>query len=272
MRGAGAAAGALELLAGPCVLESEDLALEVAQGLKERLAHLGGAVSVVFKGSFDKANRSSIDGYRGPGMERGLAILERVKKEHALPVVTDFHLPSQADEVASVADVLQVPAFLCRQTDMVSGGAEACRRRGGRLNVKKGQFVSPGEAANIVAKALPFLPRERVMLTERGHCFGYNNLVVDMASFQVMGGLGVTTVFDATHSVQLPGGLGKETGGKREQIGVLARAAAAAGADALFVEVHPRVHEARSDAATALPLDGVGPLVEGVLRVREAVR
>ena len=259
------------LFSGPCVLESESLALEVAESLREQLAPFGDKVSLTFKGSFDKANRTSIDSYRGPGIEKGLKILETVKSKTGLPVITDYHLPEQADEVASVVDTLQVPAFLCRQTDMIVAGAKACEKHGSNLKIKKGQFLSPEETKNIVDKAVHFLMKDRIFLTERGTSFGYNNLLVDMASFSIMKSFGVRTIHDATHCVQRPGGLGNKTGGKREQILVLARAAIAAGADGLFMECHPEPDKALSDASTSLELSKIGPIIEQLLKVKEAV-
>ncbi len=261
----------LILFSGPCVLESEDLAMEVAQSLKEQLKPFGDRVHLTFKGSFDKANRSSIDSYRGPGIEKGLKILEKVKKETGLPVITDYHLPSQAEEVASVVDTLQIPAFLCRQTDMIIAGAQACEKYGRQLKIKKGQFLSPEETKNIVDKAVNFLMKDKILLTERGTSFGYNNLVVDMASFSIMKSFGVRTIHDATHCVQRPGGLGTSTGGKREQILVLARAAVAAGADGVFMECHPNPDKALSDSTTSLELPKVGGIIESLLKVKDAV-
>lgn len=259
------------IFSGPCVLESEELALEIAQSLQEQLKPFGDRVQLTFKGSFDKANRTSINSYRGPGIEKGLKIMEAVKAKTGLPVITDFHLPSQAEEVASVCNVLQVPAFLCRQTDMIIAGAEACKKYGSTLKVKKGQFLSPEETKNIVDKAENFIPKEQILLTERGSSFGYNNLVVDMASFSIMKSFGVKTIHDATHCVQRPGGLGNATGGKREQILVLARAAVAAGADGVFMECHPNPEKALSDAATSLELSKVGGIIESLLKIHEVL-
>lgn len=259
------------VFSGPCVLESEDLAMEVAGSLKEQLAQFGDKVELSFKGSFDKANRTSIDSYRGPGIEKGLKILEKVKKELGLPVITDFHLPEQADEVASVADTIQIPAFLCRQTDMIIAGAKACEKYGSRLKIKKGQFLSPEETGNIVDKAVNFLMKDKILLTERGSSFGYNNLVVDMASFSIMKSFGVRAIHDATHCVQRPGGLGNKTGGKREQILVLAKAAVAAGADGVFLECHPQPDKALSDASTSLELGKVGGIIGSLLKIYEVV-
>lgn len=257
------------LFSGPCVLESEELALEIAGFLKENLAPFSDRLDLTFKGSFDKANRTSVDSFRGPGMEKGLQILETVKKETSLPLITDFHLPDQAEAVASVVDTLQIPAFLCRQTDLVVAGAKACAKYKRQLKIKKGQFLSPEETQNIVKKANTFLPLEQIILTERGSSFGYNNLVVDMASFMIMKSFGVRTVHDATHCVQRPGGLGNKTGGKREQIAVLAQAAIAAGADGLFMECHPNPDQALSDASTSLDMKVVPKLVEKLLKYYE---
>lgn len=261
----------LIVFSGPCVLESEDLALEVAESLKEQLSGFGDEVELTFKGSFDKANRTSINSYRGPGIEKGLKIMEAVKAKTGLPVITDFHLPEQADEVASVCNTLQIPAFLCRQTDMIIAGAEACKKYGSRLKVKKGQFLSPEETKNIVDKAINFLEKDSILLTERGTSFGYNNLVVDMASFSIMKSFGVKTIHDATHCVQRPGGLGNATGGKREQILVLAKAAIAAGADGVFMECHPNPSEAKSDASTSLELAKVGGIIESLLKIKRVL-
>lgn len=259
----------LKLFIGPCVLESEDLAMMIATKIKSDLAHLHNRVELTFKGSFDKANRTSVDSYRGPGLEQGLLILEKVKKELGLPVVTDFHTPDQAQHVAKSVDVLQIPAFLCRQTDMIIEGAKACAKYGRTLKIKKGQFLSPYDAKNIVDKAKHFLPLDRILLTERGSSFGYNNLIVDMASFDIMKSFGVKTIYDATHAVQMPGGLGKTTGGKRDQIVTLAKAAMAAGADGIFLECHPTPDRALSDASTSLPLSDVKNIVEKLLQIYE---
>ena len=234
------------LIAGPCALESEALALEVGLELKRVCKRLG--VPFVFKASFDKANRSSLDSYRGPGMAQGLRVLERVRTRLGVPVLTDVHESGQAAGVAAVADVLQIPAFLCRQTDLLL----ACGATGKAVNVKKGQFVAPwnmGEAVEKVRSA-----GGRPLLCERGAAFGYNNLVVDFTGLPVMRAFGVPVVFDATHSVQLPGGLGKSSGGRREHVEHLACAAAAAGVDGYFFETHPRPDKALSDGPNMLPL------------------
>lgn len=260
----------MDFFIGPCVLESEQLAIEIASYLVENLKDYSDEIQLSFKGSFDKANRSSIDSYRGPGIESGLKILEKVKKETGLTTITDFHLPSQAEEVASVVDTLQVPAFLCRQTDMIVAGAKSCAKYGRQLKIKKGQFVSPWDTEHIVHKASPFLSLDKILLTERGTSFGYNNLIVDMASFEIMKSFGVRTIHDATHCVQRPGGLGKTSGGKREQILTLAKAAVAAGADGIFMEAHPNPDMAKSDASTSLPLEKVKSIVEQLLRIKKA--
>ena len=261
----------MELFIGPCVLESEELAMSVAERLVKDLEPYSDKIKMSFKGSFDKANRSSIDSYRGPGLDEGLRILEKVSKTFNVPTITDFHSPDQAEVVASVVDTLQVPAFLCRQTDMIIAGAKACKQYGGQLKVKKGQFLAPWDCQNIVEKASNFLPLDKILLTERGTSFGYNNLVVDMASFEIMKSFGVRTVHDATHCVQKPGGLGKSTGGKREQIFTLAKAAIAAGADALFMEAHPNPEKALSDATSQLPLDQVAGIIGKLVEIKEVV-
>ena len=204
-------------------------------------------------------------------MKKGTEILSKVKSTYNVPVLTDIHLPEQCDEVASVANVLQVPAFLCRQTDLVVAAARACDKYNGLLNVKKGQFLSPEESKNIIKKVEGFLKTDSLMLTERGTSFGYNNLVVDMSSFMIMKSFGVKVIHDATHCVQKPGGLGKSTGGKREQIEVLARAAVAAGADGIFMETHPTPEKALSDAATCIDLQKVGAVVDKLLQIKEVV-
>lgn len=260
----------MDFFIGPCVLESMELADEIAGFLVENLQ--APEIELTFKGSFDKANRSSIKSYRGPGLEKGLKILEAIKSKYKIPVITDFHLPGQAEEVASVVDTLQIPAFLCRQTDMIVAGGRACEKFGGRLKIKKGQFLSPYETENIVEKASSFLPKSKILLTERGTSFGYQNLIVDMASFQIMKSFGVKTIHDATHCVQKPGGLGSSTGGKKEQIEVLARAAMAAGADGIFMEAHPNPSKALSDSATMLQLDEVPILIKKLLKIKKALQ
>ncbi|ADW19447.1 2-dehydro-3-deoxyphosphooctonate aldolase [Desulfobulbus propionicus DSM 2032] len=254
----------LLLMAGPCVLESGDLAWEIAREMKAIAARLG--VSYVFKASFDKANRTSLSSFRGPGAEKGLRILGRLRAEVGVPVVSDIHEPGQAELAADCLDILQIPAFLCRQTDLLMAAA----RTGKVVNVKKGQFVSPWDMEHAVNK-LRGAGTEKILLTERGASFGYNNLVVDMRSLVVMRAFGYPVVFDATHSVQLPGGAGGSSGGQREFIPALARAAMAVGIDGLFLEVHPQPDKALCDGPNSLPLDQVEPLLKQLLAVRQAV-
>ena len=272
----------MTLIAGPCVIEDEGLVLEVAQELKRQLANL--PVRLYFKSSFDKANRTSIEGFRGPGLKEGLKILEKVRAKTGLPLLTDFHTPDQAGPVAEIVEFMQVPAFLCRQTDMIAAAAESALKHGRRLNVKKGQFLAPWDAKNIVEKVREVEKRfvagggaqptpDWFCLTERGVCLGYNTLVVDMISFQCMKAFGVPVIYDATHSIQSPGGGagGKSTGGKREYLETLARAAMAAGADGLFMECHPRPAEAKSDGPNAFYLEHVGEFIKQLLTIRSAV-
>lgn len=268
----------MTLIAGPCVIEDEGLVLETAAELKRQLSDL--PVDFYFKSSFDKANRTSIDGFRGPGMNEGLRILGLAKSKHSVQLLTDIHTPDQAHPVAEVIDFLQIPAFLCRQTDLVLAAAESALRFGRRLNVKKGQFLAPWDAMNIVDKVRSVeqtankSPRsDWFCLTERGVSFGYNALIVDMTSFQTIKKMGVPVIYDATHSVQSPGAGsgGRSTGGKRENIEVLARAAMAAGADGLFLECHPNPAVAKSDAANAFHLEHVGQFVRQLLTIRETV-
>ena len=237
----------LFLIAGPCVVESEGLILETAGKLKELTQELG--VPFIFKSSFDKANRSSRASFRGPGMEEGLRILSEVKRQLRVPVLTDIHEDTPLDEVAQVADVLQTPAFLCRQTNFIVNAAS----QGRPVNIKKGQFLSPWEMQNVVDKARS-TGNQHIMVCERGFSFGYNNLVSDMRSLSVMRETGCPVVFDATHSVQLPGGKGTASGGQREFVPVLARAAVAAGVSGLFMETHPDPDKALSDGPNAWPL------------------
>ena len=250
----------LFLIAGPCVVESEQLALDTAGELKEICARLG--VPFIYKSSFDKANRSSYSSFRGPGMEEGLRILETVKRELGVPVITDVHEDTPLDEVASVVDVLQTPAFLCRQTNFIQNVA----RQGLPVNIKKGQFLAPWDMKNVVEKAHAMGNRQ-IMVCERGVSFGYNNLVSDMRALAVMRDTGCPVVFDATHSVQLPGGQGSVSGGQREFVPVLARAAVAAGIAGLFMETHPDPERALSDGPNAWPL----PRMEALLRTLVAL-
>lgn len=253
----------LPLISGPCALESEELAVGVGRRLAELSRRLG--VPVVFKSSFDKANRSAIDSYRGPGLEEGLRRLSAVKQETGLPVLTDVHEPGQCEPAAEVCDVLQIPAFLCRQTDLVVEAA----RTGRAVNVKRGQFMAPEDMARVVEK-VHSVGNERVSVTERGASFGYHDLVVDMRSFPLLHELGIVTVYDVTHSLQLPGS-GRQTGGLRRFAEPLARAAVAAGADGLFIEVHPHPDEALSDSATQLDPDRAERLVASLLSIRRAL-
>ena len=255
--------GPLLLIAGPCVVESAGQCHTLAKRLKQIAADA--RLPFVFKASFDKANRSSAASYRGPGMERGLAILAEVKAHHGVPILTDIHETHQAEPVAEVADVLQIPAFLCRQTDLI----QAAARTGRVVNIKKGQFLAPEDMGNAVEKAVAAGARG-IILTERGTSFGYRNLVVDMRSLAILRRLGWPVVFDATHSVQLPGGAGTHSGGQREFVPVLARAAAAVGIDGLFVEVAVNPATAKSDAANSLPVRELPALLKAVEAVREA--
>ncbi len=253
------------LIAGTCVVESEAMALDTAGELKEITAELG--IPFIYKSSFDKANRSSQAGFRGPGMEKGLRILAEVRSQVGVPVLTDVHEDTPFSEVASVVDVLQTPAFLCRQTDFILKVASA----GKPVNIKKGQFLSPWEMQNVVDKAKS-TGNEDIMLCERGFSFGYNNLVSDMRSLAVMRGTGCPVVFDATHSVQLPGSKGNASGGQREFIPVLARAATAAGIAGLFMETHPDPDKALSDGPNAWPLDKMYALLETLRSIDASVK
>ncbi|HOV77666.1 MAG TPA: 3-deoxy-8-phosphooctulonate synthase [Sedimentisphaerales bacterium] len=246
----------LFLMAGPCVIESETLCLDIAERLVKISERTG--VSVVFKASFDKANRSSYLSFRGPGLTEGMKILAKVRAETGLPVMTDIHEPAQAAEAGATVDCLQIPAFLCRQTDLLV----ACAETGRPISVKKGQFVSPDEMGNVADK-IRSCRNDKVILTERGTFFGYNRLVNDLTGIPIMQGFGCPVVFDATHSTQQPGGLGSTSGGKREMAPLLAKAAVAAGANGLFLEVHPEPEKGLSDASTMLPLDWL----EGLVRI-----
>lgn len=251
----------LTLIAGPCVIESRQLVLEVAGAVAEICRRLG--VQYVFKASFDKANRTSASSFRGPGMEDGLAVLQEVKDQLHVPVLTDIHESYQAAIVAKVVDVLQIPAFLCRQTDLLLAAAET----GKAINVKKGQFLAPAEMSQVVKK-LRSAGVKNLLLTERGSSFGYNTLVVDFRSLPQLQELGCPVIFDATHSVQQPGGQGGTSGGQREYVAPLARAAVAVGVDGLFMEIHPRPDEALSDGPNTLPLHRLEPLLRQLLAIR----
>jgi 2-dehydro-3-deoxyphosphooctonate aldolase (KDO 8-P synthase) len=256
--------GDLSFLLGPCVVESSKHALFMAREIKSICDSVG--VGVVYKSSFDKANRSSIESFRGQGMEFGLDVLSEVKSQVGVPIVTDIHEPSQAEKAAEVADILQIPAFLCRQTDLLVAAA----RTGKAVNVKKGQFLAPWDAKNIVDK-LRESGCEKILLTERGASFGYNNLVVDLRSFPIMRSFGVPVVFDVTHSLQLPGGLGKATGGQSEYIENFARAGVACGVDAVFMEVHDNPAQAPSDGPNQLPLSRLEPLLKKLKQIQQLV-
>lgn len=255
----------LVLMAGPCVLEELDRCLYIGRTIKDITNRLG--IPYIFKASFDKANRSSINSFRGPGLEEGLKMLATIKKELNVPIVTDFHNEFQAEPVSKVVDVLQVPAFLCRQTDILTQAAKT----DAVINVKKGQFMSPKDMSNVIDKLIAG-GTEKIMLTERGASFGYNNLVVDMRSFPIMRSFGYPVVFDATHSVQIPGGCGTSSGGLRQYIPNLARAAVGAGVDAIFMEVHDNPEEAKCDGPNSLYLDKLEELLEELVAIHEIVR
>ena len=255
----------LFLIAGPCVIESEGLALETAGRLKEIAAKLG--IPFIYKSSFDKANRTSVSSFRGPGLEGGLKILEKVKRQLNVPVLTDVHEDTPLEEVASVVDVLQTPAFLCRQTNFIQNVA----RQGKPVNIKKGQFLAPWDMKHVAEKAKA-VGNEQIMVCERGVSFGYNNLVSDMRSLAVMRDTGCPVVFDATHSVQLPGGAGGKSGGQREFVPVLARAAVASGVAGVFMETHPNPDQALSDGPNAWPLDRMEDLLAVLVELDRIVK
>jgi 2-dehydro-3-deoxyphosphooctonate aldolase (KDO 8-P synthase) len=252
------------LIAGPCVIESEELVLSTASRLKDICGRLG--LSFVFKSSFDKANRTSGSSFRGPGPDEGLRILEKVKKTLGVPILTDIHEPGQADAASQVADILQIPAFLMRQTDLLL----AAGRTGKIVNIKKAQFASAPEVGQAAAKVAAV--NDSILLTERGTMFGYHDLVVDFRNLEIMAGLGRPVVFDATHSVQSPGGGGTKTTGRREFIPVLCRAACAAGIQGLFMETHPDPDRGMSDAANMFPLDGMEHLLKGLVDIDDVVK
>jgi len=257
--------GPFFLIAGPCVIESEALTLKVAHFLKELEESL--EIPVIFKTSYDKANRTSLSSYRGPGIEKGLEILQKVKEKTGLPVLSDVHSPEEVPRAAAVLDVLQIPAFLCRQTDLLVAAAGA----GLPINVKKGQFLSPLDMKSVADKVVSQGNR-RLLLTERGSCFGYNNLVVDMRAIPLMKTIGFPVIFDATHSVQLPGGAGTRSGGQREFVENLSRAAVAAGCNGVFLEVHPTPDSALCDGPNSLPLDGLKSLLRVLKDIHRTVR
>jgi len=254
------------LIAGPCVIESEQLAFDSAGRLKEITQALG--IPFIYKSSFDKANRSSVASFRGLGMEKGLEILAKVKKQIGVPVLTDVHDIPEIEPVAKVVDVLQTPAFLCRQTDFIQAAVAAGRP----VNIKKGQFLAPHDMKNVVAKAVAAGGQDRIMVCERGASFGYNNLVSDMRALAIMRETGCPVVFDATHSVQLPGGQGTKSGGQREFVPVLARAAIATGVSGLFMETHPNPDQALSDGPNAWPLGHMQDLLETLMELDAAVK
>jgi 2-dehydro-3-deoxyphosphooctonate aldolase (KDO 8-P synthase) len=250
----------LTVFCGPCVIESEDFTLRAAEELKEIFSHF--PFQFIFKASYDKANRSSIHSFRGPGLDNGLKILQRVQKELDLPVLTDIHSTEEATIAGSLCDVIQIPAFLCRQTDLLVAAAQTPAA----INIKKGQFLAPWDMKNVVDKFVS-CGHERLILTDRGTTFGYNNLVSDMRAIPIMQSFGFPVCFDATHSAQLPGGLGAATGGQREYIPTLTKAAIAAGANALFIEAHPSPATAKSDATTVLPFNDLKILLAQVERL-----
>ncbi len=256
----------LVFIAGPCVIESEESTLAIAVRLAEIAAELN--IPLIFKASFDKANRTSLDSFRGPGLEEGLAILARIATATGLPVTTDIHTAEQAEPAAEVCAILQIPAFLARQTDLVVAAAQATARHGGVVNIKKPQFVAPEDMLHAVKKC-EAAGNGRIMLTERGTTFGYGRLVNDMRSVPIMQSLGTPVIYDATHSVQLPGG--STTGGQREMVPPLARAAVAAGCDGLFFETHPNPDQALSDGPNMVPLSEVSQFLSPLLRIREVV-
>ncbi|MBD3878978.1 MAG: 3-deoxy-8-phosphooctulonate synthase [Quinella sp. 1Q5] len=256
--------GKLVLLAGPCVLEGFERSLKIGKRAKEIAKRLN--MPYIFKASFDKANRSSIKSYRGPGLEEGLNILAAIKREMDVPIVTDIHETYQAAPVAEVADILQIPAFLCRQTDLLIAAAKT----GKVVNVKKAQFLSANDMINVVEKLRS--QTEKILLTERGTSFGYNNLVVDMRGLPIMRGFGCPVIFDGTHSVQLPGGAGSASGGQREFVAPLVKAACAVGVDGLFLEVHDNPAEGLSDGANMIALDDLEKILSDALKVHEVLK
>ena len=253
------------LIAGPCVMEGEEHTLNIARHLLQLKSELG--IQVVFKASFDKANRTSVSAYRGPGLDEGLRILAKVRQQTGLPIVSDIHDVSQVEPAAEVLDILQIPAFLCRQTDLLL----AAGRSGKVVNIKKGQFLAPWDMANAVAK-VSSTGNDRILLTERGTSFGYNNLVVDMRALAIMREMGCPVIFDATHAVQLPGGAGTSSGGQRQFVAALSRAAVAVGIDGLFWEVHPDPDHALCDGANSLPLAEVKAVLKELLAIDAIIK
>ncbi|MGN6387323.1 MAG: 3-deoxy-8-phosphooctulonate synthase [Verrucomicrobiota bacterium] len=257
--------GRLSLIAGPCVIESEKLCFEIAAFLQKECAELG--ITYIFKASYDKANRSSSASFRGPGMDEGLKVLSKIREKFKLPVLTDIHGEDQVEPAAKVADVLQIPAFLCRQTDLI----RAAVRSGKIVNIKKGQFLAPQDMRQVVTKAAG-AGGKMLLLTERGTTFGYNNLVADMRSIPIMQQFGYPVIFDATHSVQLPGGAGDRSSGQREFAPVLAKAAVAAGVNGLFIETHPEPDKALSDGPNMVPLAEMPGLLRKLVKIQEIVQ
>ena len=254
----------MNIIAGPCVIETGDMALSLAREIKKISDNLG--IEIIFKASFDKANRTSLDAYRGPGIEAGLSILATIKRATGMRILTDIHLPSQAELVSKVADVIQIPAFLCRQTDLLVAAA----RTGKIVSVKKGQFLAPQDMENVVGK-LKRSECKEIWLTERGTFFGYGNLVNDMTGIVVMQKLGVPVIFDATHSVQKPGGLGNKSGGNREFVDPLAKAATAIGADGLFFEVHAEPDKALSDGPNMVKLEDFETMMAKIMAIKKVL-
>jgi len=250
------------LIAGPCVIEDLDTSFGIAKHLKQITSDLG--IPYIFKASYDKANRTSIQSFRGPGPERGLEILKQIKTELGIPVISDIHLPDQAEKAAQVLDIIQIPAFLCRQTDLILA---ACKT-GKPVNIKKGQFLAPADCQNIVEKAKS-TGNQDIAITERGTCFGYNNLVVDFRSIHTLRELGMPVIFDATHSVQLPGGSGNASAGERQFVAPLAKAAVACGAHGLFLETHPDPDKALCDGPNSIPLDQMKNLLTHLVNIRK---
>lgn len=254
----------LVLIAGPCVIEDEDTVLETARRLKDICTRLN--IPLIFKSSYDKANRSSLKGFRGPGLKKGLKILEAVKGKYSLPVLSDVHSTEEIESAAEVLDVLQIPAFLSRQTDLILKASKT----GKPVNIKKGQFLAPWDIKNVIEK-FTSTGNEKLFITERGSSFGYNNLVVDFRGIVIMRSFGYPVVFDATHSVQLPGGLGSSSGGQREFAPYLAKAAVAVGVDGIFMETHPTPQTALCDGPNMIPLSEVEPLLEELLKIQKAL-
>ncbi len=254
----------LVLIAGPCVIETEKDCCQIAEKIKD--ITIKANIPFIFKASYDKANRSSIKSYRGPGVEKGIKILSKIKKEIGVPILSDVHCCSEIDIVQDVLDVIQIPAFLCRQTDLLLHAAKT----GKPINIKKGQFLAPWDVEHIAEKVLS-TGNKNIIFTERGTMFGYNNLVADMRSIVIMKKMGFPVVFDATHSVQLPGGMGSTSGGQREMIEPLTNAAVSVGCDGLFIETHEKPEDALSDSATMLPLERLLPLLKKAKRIRDAI-